>query len=344
MNRQRSIVIAAGSLLVVSLAALAFNHSRNGTIADGATVGGIDLSGMPDYRARIKLQNELEQPLLEPVKVSYEGKSRELTAAGAGVNVDINGMVDEALDRGNSGFFVLTAAKNLLGIDRGINVPTRIDYDRTAVKNFIARVRRAYNRPAIDAKVTYSARGLGEVDGQTGVKVLTKKLREEIIATFDDPDASRRIKVPVKVKKPKVSRSELAGKYPTVLIVDRSGFKLRLYKRLKLAKTYGIAVGQVGLETPAGLYTINSKQVNPPWNVPNSDWAGDLAGKTIPGGAPNNPLIARWMGIYDGVGIHGTSSTGSIGSAASHGCIRMIPAQVIDLYDRVPLGTPVYIA
>lgn len=344
MNKQRMIIVAAGALLAVSLSALAYNHSRNGTVANGVTVGGIDVSGMSDYRARIKLQNELEQPLLEPVKVSYGGKTRKLTAAGAGVNVDINGMVNEALDRGNSGFFVLTAVKNLAGMDREINVTTRIDYDRTAVKNFIARMRRAYNRPAIDAKVTYSASGLGEVDGQTGVKVRTAKLRDEIVATFDDPDASRRIKVPVKLKKPKVTRAELAGKYPTVLIVDRGGFKLRLYKRLKLAKTYGIAVGQVGLETPAGLYTINSKQVNPAWNVPNSAWAGDLAGKTIPGGAPNNPLIARWLGVYDGVGIHGTSSLGSIGTAASHGCIRMIPAQVIELYDRVPLGTPVYIA
>ncbi|MBI5310921.1 MAG: L,D-transpeptidase, partial [Actinobacteria bacterium] len=201
-----------------------------------------------------------------------------------------------------------------------------------------------YNQDAKDAKLSYTSKGLGEVDGQAGVKVRTTLLRREIVATFSDGDAPRRIKVPVRTRKPKVTRDELAEKYPTVLIVDRSGFKLRLYKKLKLSKTYGIAVGQVGLETPAGLYTINSKQVNPAWHVPDSDWAGDLAGTVIPGGAPNNPLIARWMGIYDGVGIHGTSSTGSIGSAASHGCIRMIPKDVIELYDRVPLGTPVYIA
>jgi lipoprotein-anchoring transpeptidase ErfK/SrfK len=77
--------------------------------------------------------------------------------------------------------------------------------------------------------------------------------------------------------------------------------------------------------------------------VPNSPWAGDLAGKVIPPG-PDDPIKARWMGIYAGAGIHGTDADGSIGSAASHGCIRMHIPDVIELYDEVSVGTPVYIA
>jgi lipoprotein-anchoring transpeptidase ErfK/SrfK len=50
------------------------------------------------------------------------------------------------------------------------------------------------------------------------------------------------------------------------------------------------------------------------------------------------------MGIYNGAGIHGTDATGSIGSAASHGCIRMLIPDVVELYDQVPVGAPVYIA
>ena len=143
---------------------------------------------------------------------------------------------------------------------------------------------------------------------------------------------------------PKVSTKQLAEKYPAVLIVNRGTFKLTLYKNLKQAKTYGIAVGQVGLDTPAGLYNIQNKAVNPAWHVPNSDWAGDLAGKVIAGDDPSNPIKARWMGIYDGVGVHGTSDDASIGSAASHGCIRMHIPDVEELYDEVPVGAPIYIA
>ena len=91
-----------------------------------------------------------------------------------------------------------------------------------------------------------------------------------------------------------------------------------------------------GLETPAGLYHIQNKAVDPAWTCPHSAWAGSLAGQVIPGGAPNNPLKARWMGIFDGAGIHGTdpSEYGSIGTAASHGCVGMRIPDVEDLYDR----------
>ena len=77
--------------------------------------------------------------------------------------------------------------------------------------------------------------------------------------------------------------------------------------------------------------------------MPNSPWAGELAGTTVDGGSAANPLKARWMGIVDGVGIHGTGEDGSIGSRASHGCIRMHVSDVIALYKRVPVGTPVLI-
>ena len=50
------------------------------------------------------------------------------------------------------------------------------------------------------------------------------------------------------------------------------------------------------------------------------------------------------MGIYDGAGIHGTDQTASIGTAASHGCVRMLIPDVIELYDQVPVGAPIYIA
>ena len=152
-----------------------------------------------------------------------------------------------------------------------------------------------------------------------------------------------RCKAKIKVTKPKVTSAELAPKYPVVVTVNRNSFQLRLFKKLRLAKTYPIAVGQAGLETPAGLYHIQNKQVDPAWSVPNKDWAGDLAGTTVPGGAPDNPLKARWLGIFDGAGIHGTSDVGSLGSAASHGCIRMDVPDVIELYDQVPVGAPVYI-
>ncbi len=169
------------------------------------------------------------------------------------------------------------------------------------------------------------------------------ELEKNVRAALTSPD-DRVADVPVATTKAKVTREKLADKYPSLIVVDRASFKLRFYRHLKLTKTYPIAVGQVGLETPAGLYSIQNKGVNVPWSVPNSPWAGSLAGTVIPGGVPENPLKARWLGIYDGAGIHGTDQVGSLGTAASHGCVRMAIPDVIELYDKVPVGAPVYVA
>ncbi len=141
---------------------------------------------------------------------------------------------------------------------------------------------------------------------------------------------------------PEVTTDQLAAKYPTYVTIDRANYELILWKNLKKKKTYSIAVGQAGLETPTGLYTVNDKQVDPTWHVPTSDWAGDLAGQSIPPG-PSNPLKARWIGIYDGAGVHGTDDVSSLGTSASHGCVRMAVPDVIELFDKVPLGTPLYV-
>ena len=158
------------------------------------------------------------------------------------------------------------------------------------------------------------------------------------------PGVERQVKAAVRTTKPKVTQAELAEKYPSMLVADRANFKLRFYRNLKLQKTYTVAVGAGRLRHPGGLYHIQNKAVNPAWSVPNSDWAGVLAGTVVPGGVPENPLKARWLGIYDGAGIHGTDQTYSLGTAASHGCIRMAIPDVIELYDQVPVGAPVYIA
>lgn len=335
-------MIAAGAVLVLVLGAFAFDKTRSDTIANGVSIGGIDVSGMSRDEAYAKLDKEIQQVVQTPLVVTYQGKRRTLKPDKSKVGVDVHGMVDEAVERSNQGFFLTNAARTVAGSDRNISIPTEISYSRAAVKRFVRSVHKSFDRAPKDASIAYSARSIGEVDSKPGLSVRSAALTAAIVGRLKNPTEPRIVRAPMKKTKAKISKSQLAKKYPTIVLVDREGFKLRLFKKLKLAKTYPIAVGQAGLETPAGLYTINDRQINPSWHVPNSDWAGDLAGKTIPPG-PGNPIVARWLGIYDGVGIHGTDDIGSLGTAASHGCIRMNPTDVIALFPQVPMGTPVYI-
>jgi lipoprotein-anchoring transpeptidase ErfK/SrfK len=206
------------------------------------------------------------------------------------------------------------------------------------------KIRKAIDRKPVDATAKLSASGISTTDSRTGLAVRASTLHRQIRRAIVSTTADRTFVARTRKLQPKVTMADLERNSGTAIVVNRSAFRLTLYKRLKPAKTYSIAVGQIGLETPAGLYHIQNKAVNPAWSVPNSDWAGDLAGKVIPGGAPDNPLKARWMGIFDGAGIHGTDAIGSIGTAASHGCVRMRIPDVIELYDQVPVGAPVYIA
>jgi lipoprotein-anchoring transpeptidase ErfK/SrfK len=234
--------------------------------------------------------------------------------------------------------------RNLTGKSLNAEMEPSVRYSDKAIVRMLDKIRGAIDRKPIDATVRIDASGIERHDSRTGLAVRASMLHKQIRRAMVSTTADRTFIARTRKLRPKVTTGELDERYRTVIIVHRGQFQLTLYKKLKPARTYSIAVGQVGLETPAGLYHIQNKAVNPAWNVPNSDWAGDLAGTVVPGGSPENPLKARWLGIFNGAGIHGTDETYSLGHAASHGCIRMAIPDVIELYDQVPVGAPIYIA
>ena len=107
-----------------------------------------------------------------------------------------------------------------------------------------------------------------------------------------------------------------------IIVVDTSSLTLTLFEDGKVAKTYTVGVGNPSTPSPLGDYKIVSKKV----------WAGGFG--------------SRWMGMnvkWGNYGIHGTNKPWSIGQRQSGGCIRMLNKDVIDLYSRVDVGTPVKI-
>lgn len=343
--RHRWFIFVAVLLLALvggAVAAFAYDSSRENLIAEGVTIAGVDVGGMTTGEARRLVRRELQEPLERPITV-VRGKTRfTLSAHDAGVKADVAGMVDEAHEASRSGSIFSRVARDLTGGEENAQVPPRVTYSSTAVHDLVKRVKGKLNRPARDATVDFPS--LEKVKEQKGRRVKAAALEQRIAQALTVPGVERTVRAPVRIIKPKVTQAELASQYPVLLIADRYNFRLRLYKNLNLQKEYTVAVGAVGFDTPAGLYHIQNKAVDPAWHVPDSDWAGDLAGTIVPGGVPENPLKARWLGIFDGAGIHGTDQTYSLGSAASHGCIRMSIPDVIELYDQVPVGAPIYIA
>ena len=346
--RSRSLAIAA--VLVVALLAgaggvYAYDRDHEGTIAEGVRVNGVDVGGLTAPRAREKLRSELLEPLDRPVYARYEGRKFTLTPRQAAVGVDIDGSVQRALARSREGTMLTRTWREVRGERLRADLDAKITFSRPAVRRLVRRVQKRLERPAVDATVDLKSGSVDPRPSREGLAVRSARLRRDIERELLDSGERRVARVRTRVVEPKVTTAELADKYPAVLVVNRGAFKLTLYKNLKPVKTYGIAVGQVGLETPAGLYSIQNKAVDPAWTMPDSDWVAPAdRGKVVPGGTPQNPLKARWLGVYDGVGVHGTDVESSIGTAASHGCIRMRIPEVIELYDQVPVGAPIYIA
>lgn len=105
------------------------------------------------------------------------------------------------------------------------------------------------------------------------------------------------------------------------ILINTTARTLTLYENGKTYKVYPVAVGKPSTPTPKGSFTIVNKAVN-----------------------PGGPFGVRWLGLsIPGYGIHGTNDPSSIGKAVSHGCVRLYNANVIELYNLVPLGTPVNI-
>ena len=182
-----------------------------------------------------------------------------------------------------------------------------------------------------------------------GVKVVRRKVK-----------ARPRTVASASKRKPRTKRPAYAGarivdfasnERPGTIII-RTGERA-LYRVMGggKAKRYLVAVGKDGFSW-SGTARIAMKKVNPTWTPPAemiertpkyAKWAGGM-----PGGIPANPLGARALYLFKGKGdtgfrIHGTNAPGSIGTAASSGCIRMLNHEVIDLYNMTPRGTKVIV-
>lgn len=343
---KRSLIaaVSAAVLFVLGAGALyVYDHGQRDRLASGVKIAGIDVGGMGASSARDKVRRELTARLNRPIVVQRARQRFALSPRSANVGYDVQGTVDEAVRRSREGSIFTRTLRSIQGSAVKADLAPKISYSRPAVTHFVQRVTKKIDRSPQDASLGYSAGGLSKVPGRDGLKVNATQLRNAVVFDLENQRYEGVLTPVVTRLRPKITTAQLADRYASVIVINRNSYKLTLYKHLKQDKSYGIAVGQAGLESPAGLHSVTDKSVDPAWNVPNESWAGSLAGQTIPGGAPDNPIKSRWIGFYPGDGIHGTADDASIGSAASHGCIRMHISDVEDLFPRVAVGDPVYV-
>jgi hypothetical protein len=286
------------------------------TIAEGVTIAGVLVGGMTAEQATAVVSAAFDQPM----KFAFRNRRWQATPERLGGVPYVASAVDQAL-----------AASPAQAVPLGVGVRV------TRVRTYVAYLDRVFSRPARSSRLV-GLRNLRPLitRAKAGVDVRRRAMTGVILRALQRHERGP-LALRVNFLRPRVTRSNFGA----VVVIRRGSRRLYLYDGMAHRRTFRIAVGMPAYPTPLGRLSIATKERNPTWNPPNSDWARGL-GPVPPG--PGNPLGTRWMGLSAyGYGIHGTPSPETIGTAASHGCIRMYIREAEWLFERVRVGTTVFI-
>jgi lipoprotein-anchoring transpeptidase ErfK/SrfK len=296
-------------------------------VVAGVTVGKVDVSGQDRAGVIATLNDAIAKPLQQKIVVTIGSRHFVLYPRAAGVGVDTAALADRALSRRVAG-----------------DVPVNVAVTAGAAQAFVDSIASRVYRSPRNSYVIFAVQHLRAAGYRNGIRLATPAyLRDNVNATLRSWTRPRSLPTGLAKVKPYLTQKRLKAVTGAIVTVSRWERRARIFSHLRFVRSYRVAVGQPAYPTPTGLFHVQIKQVNPSWSVPSSGWAGALAGQTIPGGDPRNPIVSRWIGFAGSVGFHGTNDLGSLGASASHGCIRMAVDSVEDLFRRVSIGTPVYV-
>lgn len=317
-------------LAAAFVAAPASAADDNARLPDGAVIAGVDVSGQGPIGAQRAVSDVLA-PVYEtrPIAIRVSHKDTLLMPSEAGMTIDYAGMVQRAFDAADAG--------------RVVDVRLSLSVSKPKLTAKVAAIAKRWYRAPRNAKVRFGVTAIRRVRARMGRALDQKRARVDLNRELRHPTTGRVIRGHVAHVRPAVTTNDLRRRYPAYVSVDRDTHTLRLFRALRHVRTYPVAVGAAGFETPRGLRHVIYKDKNPSWTAPNRPWASPYQGQTFPPGNPNNPLRAWFIALGDGIGIHGTSEEWTVGTSASHGCIRMRASDVSALAPLVPVGTPVLI-
>ncbi len=303
--------LAALCALVIGAGAA---RATDPTIAAGVQIGSVAVGGLTGQEATAAVKGAYYAPVVVRAgHTSFSVKTNHFHLA-----VDVATAVQTAL----------TATANT-------QIPLTPTFDPKRVLKWVRNIAAKTDRAPVPGGVVLRHDRPVLTRGKDGVELRKRPTASLVRHELSGGDRTTVVALRKTLKAP-------SAKSEPVIVIRRGSNHLILYSGSRFVREFPVATGQAMYPTPLGHFRIVVKEKNPWWYPPTQDaWARGL--KPVPPG-PGNPLGTRWMGLSaPGVGIHGTDAPWSIGHSESHGCIRMqIPAAEW-LYNRVRVGTPVFI-
>lgn len=327
------VLVSAGSLYAASR----YDAAAADRILPGVSIAGIDVSGMRRGEAVRTIREVAEETLYDEITVRAAGRSWIVTPASLGMVADVEGAVDHAFATADEMSFFSRLYHRLRDVPVERSVDLSFVQDPAGVEEFVQQAFDEVELPAVNARFALVDDELVLRRSSEGRELAVGPAAKKILRALER--RAEDVEVPVRTVEPFRSTASLGQS----IVVDLSENRLYLYDALKVVKTYPVATAADGYATPVGTWEIVDKRENPTWYNPALDtWGADLPAVIPPG--PGNPLGTRALYLNaPGIRIHGTYSTDSIGTYASHGCVRMFLEDSEELYELVQVGTRVIV-
>jgi lipoprotein-anchoring transpeptidase ErfK/SrfK len=302
--------------------------TSRGPVTNDVVVGGVHLLGLTEAAARAAIEASVVVPTMASLQVNADVKHFTFQPSTV-VSLDVTGTLDRAYEStSTTGTFQIApvCSVNTTAISTWMkNTAKKVNHNAVNSTRIIRSRRYVITKssPKVVMNVT------------TGNALVQRAILNEIASLGTTQPA---VTIPVTRTAARVTERSF-GKIILVVISER---RVLLYNGAKLLKNYRCAVGRAAYPTPVGTWKVMKKVMLPSWHNPHVAWSSGMADVIGPG--PHNPLGTRALYLNaDGIRIHGTANVASIGTAASHGCIRLKRHDVEELFPLVPVGTTVKI-
>lgn len=339
---KRAVVITLAAVLGLAVLGLGgasyagyrYSQQYDGKILPGAEIAGVDVGGLHEEAAIEAVKQALGAQLDREITLTYGEQTWTVTPRELGAKSNARAAVRDALETSDDASFITLTRMRLFGSELDYSREVAITYPKQGVRGFIQGLASGLDREARDQGIDYSSGWVKFIKPREGLKVVQADsraaLRDALLHGADT------VELAVKTTEP-----EVTDRYDKVLLVRIGENKLYLYQDGKITHEWSVAPGLPEYRTPTGEFEVELKRYMPTWVNPAPDtWGADMP-ESIPPGI-GNPLGLRAINwTAPAIRFHGTSAEYSLGYNASHGCVRMSNADVIELYDLIDVGVPI---
>jgi hypothetical protein len=341
----RRLLLASVGLLVVlggtALAATWYDGAHRDELLPGVTVGRIQAGGQPAAAIVQALDAELPPIGATALRVVAGPAATKLTLAHLGLRSDAAESVARARAAADRMGILGRVWHRLLDKPVDRHYPVRLQVSRAEVEQAVLRLSKKVHLEPVNARIDTSSGMVSILPAAHGrtldVAATTARVHAAAVDVANGTRTDLEVSAPVRILEPQIKG------FDDVILVRVAENKLYHYDNGVLTKTYSVATGTAKYPTPKGNFSVVLKRRNPTWVNPDpGGWGRSLPARIGPG--PRNPLGTRAMNLdAPGIRIHGTINVASLGTPASHGCIRMAMPDIEELFDEVEQGTPVAI-